>query len=166
LEANLCELTGDATGAGNEVAVARLGGLFRQEGIVNRTYLSRSAFWIVHHDAIDTVYDLAIGFWHKAKEEGLITDVSAALGYAMQILCADPEAHRLEVHPDLWASDEAGRFHEHLPGAEAWEWRHPLRSESAMVRPAILHLKKGKAILAKHQNHAQVIAPPPHRHTD
>lgn len=113
--------------------------LFRQEGIVNQVYVSGSAFWIVHHDAIEAVYELALGFWHKGKEAGLALDVSAALGYAMHILCADPEAHLLTAHPELWSGDNEGWFREQLPHGAPWLWRHPLRADAAEVHPAILH---------------------------
>jgi hypothetical protein len=83
--------------------------------MANCEYLCESAFWIVHHDAIDAVYDLALGFWHKAKDVGLIVDVSVALGCAMQILCADPDAHLLLKHPEVWAGDDKGLFRDTLP---------------------------------------------------
>lgn len=97
------------------VPVFRLRDLMRQEGIVNQSYLCGSAFWIIHNDVIDMVHDLSLGFWHKAKEAGLLVDVSAALGYAMQILCADPEVHLLVKHAEIWASDDEGLFRNTLP---------------------------------------------------
>src|SRR5207247_10764877 len=93
LETNLSALKQDTQWRG--VSLHQVRDLMRRDGILNQVYLCRSAFWIVHHDVIDTAYDLALGFWHKAKESGLCRDVSAALGYVMQILCADPEAHLL-----------------------------------------------------------------------
>lgn len=53
-----------------ECSLIHLRELMRQEGVLNQPYLNQSAFWIVHHDAIDSVYELAFGFWHKAKESG------------------------------------------------------------------------------------------------
>ena len=107
---------------------------------------ANSRWEIVHHDAIDSVYDLALGFWHKAKESGLIVDVSAALGYAMQILCAHPEGHLLEDRPDVWASDDEGVFREVLPDGSPWSWRHPLSAGATEVRPAIIHLPHTRAL--------------------
>jgi hypothetical protein len=101
----------------------------------------------VHHDAIDAVYDLALGFWHKAKEAGLFVAVAAALGYAMQILCANPQTHLLVVHPDLWASDDEGRFRDHLPESACWAWRHPVGSRAIEIQPAIIHLPKSRGLL-------------------
>jgi hypothetical protein len=79
---------------------------------------------------------------------GLTVDVSAALGYAMQMLCADPEAHLLVNHPDLWASDDEGHFRDSLPDGTAWNWRHPLLADAVELRPSIIHLPKSKELLA------------------
>ncbi len=146
LEANLSALADDRAWTG--VSTHRLREFMREQGIVNQAYLCSSVFWIVHHDAIDTVYDLALGFWHKTKEAGIIVDVSAALGYEMQILCADPETHWSENHPDVWASDDAGQFCEVIPDGSPWSRCHPLRSEVIEIRPAIIHLPNSKKLLA------------------
>src|SRR6185437_11382416 len=66
LELNLSRLNEDRVWKG--ASTHRLRELMCEQGIVNQAYLFSSAFWIVHHDAIDAVYDLALGFWHKAKE--------------------------------------------------------------------------------------------------
>lgn len=150
LEASLSALTEDRDCQG--VSLFRLRDLFRQEGIVNQAFLCDSAFWIVHHDAIDTVYELALGFWHKAKEVGVMVDVSAALGYAMQILCADPEAHLLVRHPDIWASDDRGRFKNGVPDSGPWTWKHLLGGDGFTIRPAIIHLPHSKELLAVRAN--------------
>jgi len=143
LEVNLSQLAEDQTWNGN--SVCRLQDELRAQGIANDPYLCGSAFWIVHHDAIDAVYDLALGFWHKAKEAGLTLDVSAALGFAMQILCADPEAHLMSRRHDLWLSDYGGHLADELPEQGAWLWRHPLGLETAKMNPTIIHrLKPGQ----------------------
>ena len=147
LETNIATLTKDNTW--NDVSLFRLRDMFRQEGVMNQPYLCGSAFWILHHDAIETVYDLALGFWHKAKESGVIVDAAAGLGYAMQILCADSEAHLLVNQPDLWASDDEGHFREAVPCGEPWAWRHPLNADVIEIRPAIVHLPRSREILKK-----------------
>jgi hypothetical protein len=147
LELNLSAITEDRTW--KEVSLFRLREALRHEGIVNQVYLCGSAFWIVHHDAIEIVYDLALGFWHKAKDAGTIADVSAALGYAMQILCADPEGHMLTQLPNLWVSDDEGLFRERLPDGSPWIWRLPLGDQAAEVRPSIIHLPRSKELLTK-----------------
>jgi hypothetical protein len=153
LEVNLSELTEDRTWRG--VSLYALRDLFLREGIMNQPYLSRSAFWIVHREAIEAVYDLALGFWHKAKEAALVVDVSAALGYAMQILCADSEAHLQLNRPDLWASDNPGDLSTLFlkscelnlggpRGAPAQACAcNGIQEAPAPVRPAIVHLGSG-----------------------
>ena len=140
LEVNLSALEQDGPWRG--VSAFALRDLFRREGVMNQVYLSQSAFWIIHREAIETVYDLALGFWHKGKEAGLLLDVSAALGYAMQILCADAQKHLLASAPELWAGDEAGYFSARAPDNAPWEWRHPLAPQALRVRPAIIHLSR------------------------
>ena len=144
LEVNLSALKEDQVWKG--VSTHRLRDLMREQGIVNQVYLCSSAFWIVHHDAINTVYDLALGFWHKAKDVGVIIDVSAALGYSMQILCASPEVHFIANHPDHWAGDDEGLFRERLPDRSPWGWRHPMGTETIVVRPSIIHLPHSKGL--------------------
>jgi len=76
-----------------------------------------------------------------AKERKFPIDVDGALGYAIQLLCADPEAHLLTRHPEIWASDQGGYFRDRAPDGAAWMWRHPLAKEAVQVRPAMVHLK-------------------------
>jgi hypothetical protein len=102
----------------------------------------------VHHDAIETVYDLALGFWHRTKEDGTEVDVSVALSYAMQILCADSAAHRLATHPEIWAGDNTGLFRDSLPDPAPWAWRPTPQVDGCEVRPAIVHLPFSRELLA------------------
>ncbi len=114
--------------------------LYSRGGISNQAYLSQSAFWIVRREAIDTVYELALQFYNMAKQEGQPVDVDIALGYAMQMLCADPEAHLLEAHPEIWASDDW----QGIPDGKAWPWRHSIGDQTVTVRPAVVHLPLSK----------------------
>lgn len=109
----------------------------KREGVLNSPYFCENAFWIIHRDAIEPVYDLAVGFYHKTKEAGDSLHISAALGYAMQILCADPERHLLTRSPHLWAT----RSGSPPPASESWPWqsRALLSQTFHPVRPAILH---------------------------
>jgi hypothetical protein len=132
----------------NGVSCFKLRDLLRDEGIPNCPYLSRSAFWIVHHEAIREVYEIALAFWHRAKETGLLLTVDHALGYAAQMLCADPEAHRVLNTSHIWMGDDEGQFKDSVPNAASWTWRHPLLSEGTQVRPAIVHLPHSKQLLA------------------
>ena len=142
LEGSLASVKEDRKWKGT--TISKLRELFREGGIVNELYLSQSAFWIVHRDAIDQVYDLALQFWNRAKTSGILLDVSAALGYAMQLLCANPEAHLVTTRPDVWASDDSGQFAGAPPDGQPWNWRLPLKEESVVVQPCIVHLPTAK----------------------
>ena len=138
LEANLSSMAEDRQWKG--LLCFGLRDLLRASGIANQVYLSRSAFWVIHREAIDQVYELALGFFNHAKQSGHTVPVDLALGFAMQILCADPEAHLVAAHPELWVSDGLGELAGTELGPGAWCWRHPLETGSLMVRPAIVHV--------------------------
>lgn len=146
LEVNLSALTEDQPWHGRSCFQVR--DFFRKAGVLNSVFLSRSAFWTVHHDAIDEVHSLALEFAAQAKSADLPVTVDQALGYAMQILCADPERHHLANCTELWATDDAGYFSEALPDRDPWPWRHPLLSQTTLISPAIVHLPRRKVTLA------------------
>jgi hypothetical protein len=146
LETNLSTLNENT--AFNGLSLHRLRDFTRRQGVANQIYWCRTAFWIVHHDAIETVCALAIDFLSNAKTAGLALDVSAALGYAMQILCADPEAHLLTNHPRLWASDNAGLFRDALPDGSPWAWERAFAREKIQIQPAIIHLPRSRQLLS------------------
>ncbi len=102
LEVNLSALTEDRHW--KSVSCLQLREFLQQEGLVPPVYSSRSAFWIIQHEAIEQVYDLALRFWHRTKDAGLPAGVDAALSFAMQLLCADPAAHATSRYPELWGS--------------------------------------------------------------
>ena len=141
-------------------SAGRLREFFRQEGLVSPVYLSRSAFWIIQHDAIEPVSELALRFWRQAKEAGLSVGVDAALGYAMHLLCADPEAHQLGKHPDLWAGAEGGQFRDALPEGVSWAWRHSIGNAAIPVRPAMMHLPRTQALFASVPESTRAAASP------
>ncbi len=135
LEFDMDSLDQDNTWNGMSLYTARAA--LKREGILNSPWFCENAFWIIHRDAIEPVYDLAVGFYHKTKEAGDSLHISAALGYAMQILCADPERHLLTRSPHLWAT----RSGSPPPASESWPWQsRALPSQTFHpVRPAILH---------------------------
>jgi hypothetical protein len=124
----------------------QLSALMQHHGLTNPAYSSTSAFWIIHHDAIDTVYDLALEFFHKAKSEGSILQISSILGYAMQMLCGNPEAHRRRRNPDLWATD----FHNVAPNSieddQQWRYRDMFCSDEQFINPGIIHVPRRKSL--------------------
>ena len=148
--------------------------LMSSAGVYNPVYLSGSAFWIVRRDAIDRVVDLATHFRAFAHQKGYAADVSACLGYAMKMLCADPEKHRIQARPDLWASDDQGLFKNGFPENPRWLIEAEASSElwgdaagaaqphsgdgaspppgSFVVAPSIIHLPYA-------MKHGRIIAP-------
>ncbi|MGO8675118.1 MAG: hypothetical protein ACLQVX_04515 [Limisphaerales bacterium] len=138
LEVNLSTLSKDSEWRG--ASCFHLRDLYVRAGVANQVYLSQGAFWIVRRDAIESVYELAFKFWHLAKGEGQTVDVNAALGYAMQMLCANPEAHLITADPSVWASDDMGCLRARDLDGTAWDWRHPLESRAVRIHPAIIHL--------------------------
>ena len=96
--------------------------LLTKAGVFNRPHDCNAAFWIVRRDAIDRVHDLASHFFSVATKEGYKATQDEAIGYAMQMLCADPGKHLRDSHPELWGQCEGGIEQANLAG------------------PAILHL--------------------------
>lgn len=112
-------------------------------GVTNPIYTASTAFWIIHHDAIDHVFSLASDFLVLGRDRGLATDASAGLSYAMQMLCGDPEAHRVAQWPGLWASDDENHFQDGPPHNTPWPVQD-LFGEKTMVSPAIVHMPHRK----------------------
>ena len=113
-------------------------------GVYNPVYFSQSSFWIVQREAIDRVVELATHFRTFAKQKGAAADVSACLGYAMQMLCANPENHRVKFRPDLWANDEARCFLGSSPEDVPWVMKDVLANEEYEVNPCVIHLPRSK----------------------
>jgi hypothetical protein len=143
LELNLTDLAEDAEY--NGVSCFKLRDLYIEAGILNQPYLCHSAFWIVRREAIDSVYELAFQFVNHCRESGVTATVDAALGYAMQLLCADPEAHLLTRHPEIWAGENLRQFEGRPADAKPWGWRHPLAEQVMQVNPAIIHMPRAQA---------------------
>ena len=135
LEFNLEEVREDNVWQGMSLHAAREG--LKAEGVLNAPYFCENAFWVVHHDAIELVYDLAVGFHQRRKEAGAPLHIAAALGYAMQVLCGDPERHLLRHAPELWAS---GGEETETRKWRSRAWSGANDDASLFVRPAILHL--------------------------
>lgn len=119
--------------------VKHLSDLQREFGATEDAYLCSSAFWIVHHDAIETVYEVAMGFRNAASERGSVADVSTSLGFTMQILGVDPESRLISRRPDLWAPVYGTKLEASAVG-KPFGCSHPLACESCMMDPAIIHL--------------------------
>jgi hypothetical protein len=142
LELNISAMREESEWKG--LSTGSLRDLYRQAGILNQVYVCRSAFWIIRREAIDVVYELAFQFVHLARAKSLLVNVDEALGYAMQILCGDPEAHLLKKHAELWGSDDGGCSCGSARDGKPWLWRHPLGGEAVQVNPAIVHLSQAR----------------------
>jgi hypothetical protein len=140
LEVSLSAMREDLEWKG--LSITKLRDLYCEAGITSQTYLSQSAFWIVRREAIDAVYELAFQFVNLAKEKGVSVNVDAALGYAMQLLCADPEGHLLTKHPEVWASDGLGQVAEPLHNGKSWRWQPPAGREAVLINPALIHVPR------------------------
>lgn len=114
--------------------------VYSMEGLAETPHLASSAFWLVHHDAIDVVFDLGMKFWNRARAQGLLPDAGASLAYVTQMLGANADAHRLHCRPDLWAEHKSNGYSE-PPEApvESWVWQHECGGPLVQVRPAIVH---------------------------
>jgi hypothetical protein len=166
LEVNLNALKQDADWQG--ISCFKLRQLYADAGILNEAYLCGSAFWVVRRDAIDSVYELAFEFVYRARETRVTTNVDGALGYAMQMLCADPEAHLLSCHPEVWATAEREDFAASAANGQACEWSHPLTEQPILLRPAILHVPSERIFHTSEASHIntglQPGVQPPYRH--
>lgn len=140
LQLNLAELSADREY--NGVSCFKLRQLYLGAGVLNEPYASSSAFWIIRREAIEAVYDLAFQFVNSAREKGMTVSVDAALGYAMQLLCADPEAHHIMQHPELWGAAEPGGDALCEGNGNPGPQTRPV-GQTGPVRPAIVHLRLG-----------------------
>ncbi len=114
--------------------------LMRKAGVYNEVYATRSAFWIVKRSAVDVVCELAQHHYAITKTAGETPHGDTALGYAMQMLCGDPQAHLANRRPDLWWSDETGDFAAPDPLADGWDPRAPSATRTRPAPPALVHL--------------------------
>ena len=114
--------------------------LMRKAGVYNHIHASRSAFWIVKRAAVDVVCELAQHHYAVTKTCGEAPHSDAALGYAMQMLCGDPQKHLTNRRPDLWWSDETGDFAAPDPLTDGWDLRASSGGRRRPVPPALVHL--------------------------
>lgn len=118
--------------------------VMKAAGITNPVYSSQSSFWIVHRDAIDRVQELAQHFRGVAQKHDFPVNASTMIGFAMQMLCGDPESHEISRRPDLWGSDDNNYFKDTVPTNSPWMLDLGYGRQSLPVNPAIVHLPHGK----------------------
>jgi hypothetical protein len=120
----------------------------REMGVKNREiYNVNGGLFIIHHDAIETVFRLAMEFYNYCNERAYRFVDEPLFAYAMHMLCADVRAHTLRETADLWASDWVGEFRDRLPDANPWCFTDYFTEERFMVNPAIVHAMRSKNAL-------------------
>lgn len=127
---------------------AKFASLMRAKGVCSRAIFNcNGGFWIVHHDVIETFFQLTFDFWHFCRDNGHIFTEEPLLSYALHMLCGNPYEHTLRQTADLWASDWTGCFRDVLPDGQAWWHIDYFTGEKIPVNPAIVHCMRSKAAL-------------------
>lgn len=112
----------------------------RRAGVSNPVYLASTAFWIIHRDAIERVCELADYFRTVSAQLGLASTASDAISYAMQMLCANPEAHHVKNQPEIWGSGEVDVRENSMRGAPFLVLKDDFSGQTYQLRPSIVHL--------------------------
>lgn len=107
-------------------------------------YNVNAGFWVVHRDAIDTVYRLALEFWNYANDHGYPFTEEAPLAFVAHMLVGDAQDHLLRNDPNFWASDWQGHFTDVLPREEEWTFYDYMTNEPITVNPSIVHAMRSK----------------------
>jgi hypothetical protein len=110
----------------------------REAGVQNPIYLSTAAFWIVHHEAIPTVFGLAYHFWALGKKAAPAYGLDAALSYAMQMLCGDPGEHTTGKTSALWAPIRGELGQAAVARDQHWQYAYPLSEDKTEVNPCLV----------------------------
>jgi hypothetical protein len=123
------------------LSCAQLAQAMQQHGVRSRTVFSvTGGFHLVRRAAVEHVYQLALEFWKAMARDGTRLGYGPVLAYVMQMLCADPDAHRIARAPAMWRHDRDGRWAEAAPSDEPWSGRDFLEPEPRIANPAIVHL--------------------------
>jgi hypothetical protein len=68
--------------------------LMRACGVKHRRiYSADPSFFIVHREAIDTLFNLTFEFWEHCTKAGRRFTVAPLFAYAMHMLCGNPQLH-------------------------------------------------------------------------
>ena len=164
LESDLCSPQNrrpDWWGCPNEQFAA----LMRAKGVCSKSIFNvNGGFFIVHHDAIDTMFKLTFDFWDFCQKQGYTFSDEPLLSYAMHMLCGNPYLHTVRETADVWASDWNGCYRDALPDGQSWWFVDYLTEERIPVNPAIVHAMRSKqALIADAQNQARGISRGPAR---
>ncbi|MFO1458225.1 MAG: hypothetical protein U1G08_02380 [Verrucomicrobiota bacterium] len=122
--------------------------LMRARGVRSQHVFNvNGGLFIVHRDAIDTVFRLAYDFWTFCKSKGFTFNDEPLFAYAMHMLCGNPYVHTLRSSLDFWCSDWTGSFRDRLPDGEPWWFVDYFRGDRQLVNPAIVHAMRSKSAL-------------------
>jgi hypothetical protein len=125
--------------------------LMREMGVKSRQIFNvNGGLFIIHRDAIDTVFGLAMEFYNYCNERSYRFVDEPLFAYAMHMLCADVQAHTLRETTELWASDWTGEFKDRLPDHSPWWFTDYFTEERFKVSPAIVHAMRSKTALIHH----------------
>ncbi|KAA5543137.1 hypothetical protein FYK55_12705 [Roseiconus nitratireducens] len=125
--------------------------LMTKAGVRSRSVFNTNAgFWIVHHEVIDRMVDLALNFWNDCHAKGYRFTEEAPLAYVGHMLMGNPYAHVLESDSALWASDWTGCFENRIPDGRPWQFVDYLDGHSFRVDPAIVHCMRSKSAMLSH----------------
>lgn len=93
----------------------------RAKGVCSKAIFNcNGGFFIVHHDVIETFYDLAFDFYTFCNEKGVRFVDEPLLSYAMHLLCGNPYVHTIRANLDVWGSDWTGCYRDGLPDGRPW----------------------------------------------
>lgn len=124
--------------------------LMRAKGVRSKAIFNvNGGLFIVHRDAVETVFNLAYDFWQFCRGQNLTFNDEPLLAYAMQMLCGNPYVHTVRKTADLWASDWTGCFRDQLPDGQPWWFVDYFTGENVPVNPAIVHVMRSKTALLK-----------------
>jgi hypothetical protein len=113
-------------------------------------YNTNAGFWIVHHDVIDTFYELGMNFWNLCKNNGCYKFTEEPpLAYIGHMLMGNPYIHTLRENTDIWASDWIGWYNNRLPDGKEFEFEDYMSGNKIRVNPYLVHCMRSKNCLLK-----------------
>jgi hypothetical protein len=83
----------------------------RTSSVLANPHVASSAFWIIHRDAVEAVFNFSFGLWHQKKAERCRLNFDACLGVAVQAFCGNPSVHAYEAGTEIWTTSELRAFY-------------------------------------------------------
>jgi hypothetical protein len=120
-------------------------------GVSGAVFFSSAFFWIIRAVAVDLVCRLVFEFKNSTKAKGDQVSSPMALGYAMQMLCADKAAHTIERRSDLWMPGYVGYSTANDPFSVG-RWPLPYSRQTVSASPSLYYpvpVKSAKGCLCQ-----------------